>query len=485
MNLRNLATGVAFALLVGVAGGAAYAALKDGGPEVPAPSAVATAGAATSTAEARAVRAAATATAASAVRAAATATAATSTAEAERGRLLADIDAAVEARMAATAAAIPPPTPIPPPRPTESPPPSLSAVVSQARSAVVRIETGSGSGSGVIFETQGQTAHVITNYHVIEGYGRVRVVVNDSNTYQGTVLGIDRTRDLAMVSICCGSFHKLAFGKASELEPGDEVVTIGYALGIRGEASITKGIVSAVRYNERLRAWVIQTDAAINPGNSGGPLLSLSGAVLGINTYVLRGTEGLGFAVSESTVQWVIPALRAGTSPPAFTSVKVFGPVSGELRHDPMDGVRPQEYANVSIADVVVEATFINPYSSETATWIYGFEIRDQTKTIFGVDTDVVSTAYWSGGRDGGFVSNLDRSAGGRNHLRVVAIGGQGWLYVNGEFVSGLDLSYSDGRAGDVSVYTGSGATGLAYSVEVAGAVTRFENFTVSQVVRR
>ena len=238
-----------------------------------------------------------------------------------------NIDATVQARTAATIAAMPAPAPtaeptyapvptatpkptatptpepsptprpIPTRRPTSTPRPtattvptkpavaSLSQMVKQVRPAVVRIETSIGSGSGVIFETQGQSAYVITNYHVVEGYGQVNVVVNDSATYRGTVRGSDHTRDLAVVSICCGRFESLNFGDASLLEPGDEVVAIGYALGLLGEATITRGIVSAIRYDAGHRSDVIQTDAAINPGNSGGPMLSLSGEILGINTF--------------------------------------------------------------------------------------------------------------------------------------------------------------------------------------------------------
>ena len=187
-------------------------------------------------------------------------------------------------------------------------------MIRQARPAVVRIDTPSGSGSGVIVTTQGQEAYIITNYHVIEGYGAVSVTVNDAATYSGTVWGTAPSLDLAVVSICCGSFHKLAFGNADALEPGDEVVTIGYALGLGGAATVTKGIVSAMRYDLNLEAWVIQTDAAINPGNSGGPMLSLTGEVLGINTFGLSG-DGLGFAISESEVQALIPS--GGFPPPA------------------------------------------------------------------------------------------------------------------------------------------------------------------------
>ena len=125
-------------------------------------------------------------------------------------------------------------------------------MIRRARPAVVRIENSTGTGSGAIFETQGQTAYIITNQHVVDGDAEVSVSVNDSAYYRGTVLGTDSVRDLAVVRICCGSFSKLPFGDAARLQPGDEVVTIGYALGLPGEATITRGIVSAVPLPSRL-----------------------------------------------------------------------------------------------------------------------------------------------------------------------------------------------------------------------------------------
>ncbi len=259
---------------------------------------------------------------------------------------------------------------------------------------MVRIETNSSTGSGVLYETEGRTGYIITNQHVIEGYNQVWVTVNDSDRYRGDVLGADSVRDLAVVEICCGDFKKLSFGDASSLEPGDEVVNIGYALGMQGEATISRGIVSAIRYDSRHRSDVIQTDAATNPGNSGGPMLSLSGEILGINTFGIdesasgRQVEGLNFAISEKTVQERIPALRADTASPTPTPTRrlsptpspertnSFGPVSGELRHDPSDGFIKTEYADVSVTDMVVEATFTNPYSSSYNSWDYGFIIR-------------------------------------------------------------------------------------------------------------
>ena len=380
-------------------------------------------------------------------------------------------------------------------------------MVKQVRTAVVRIQTSSGSGSGVIFETQGRTGYVITNHHVVEGEVQVSVIVNDSTTYSGSVLGTDSVRDLAMVSICCGNFQTLPFGNAATLQPGDEVVAIGYALGLPGQATVTRGIVSAVRYDSTHRSDVIQTDAAMNPGNSGGPMLSMSGEILGINTFRYdesqsgRPTEGLGFAISGTTVQQQIPTLRAGTPAPTPTPTRRptatpvpgqtsdFGPTSGELRHDPSDGFIKTEYANVSIADMMVEATFINPYSAASNTWDYGFIFR-QEHTGPAIHVVVTSDRRWylawreTSDADnqrvgGGTIPTFDTSAGGRNHLRVVTIKERGWLFVNSEFVSALDLSDVTG-AGDVAVITGA-FTGD----EVAGAVTRFENFRGHRLNRR
>lgn len=184
------------------------------------------------------------------------------------------------------------------------------------------MNTDIGVGSGVIFETDPSqnSALLLTNYHVIEGATIVSVVVNDSSTHAGEILGFDRLRDLAVISICCRSdFKALAFGDTSDVRVRDEVVAIGYALGIPGPATVTRGIISALRYEPDTDRWLLQTDAPINPGNSGGPLLSLSGEILGINTFGYETTssgrpvEGLAFAVSEVTIREALPNLKGST----------------------------------------------------------------------------------------------------------------------------------------------------------------------------
>ena len=428
-----------------------------------------------------------------------------------------DLDATVEVRMAATIAARPAPAPTPVPRdtptptatpiPTKSPAALLSEMVKEVRPAVVRIETRSGSGSGAIFEIQERTAYIITNHHVVEGVAQANVTVNDSVSYTGTVLGTDSVRDLAVVRICCGSFSKLAFGDTSSLEPGDEVVAIGYALGLSGQASITRGIVSAIRYDSGHRSDVIQTDAAINPGNSGGPMLSMSGEILGINTYRIdesrsgRTAEGLSFAISETTVQQRIPTLKTAqaaptptptrspgpTPTPAYGGTDFFGPMDGELWHDPADGFIETEYADMYTANMIVAANFANPYSAGNERhWDYGFMFRDGGLGASSKNLQVVVSSRgrwilsWREGRDSqsetiaeGTLKSFDTRAGGGNRLWVMALGELGLLFVNEDFISTLDLSNIDGP-GDVAVITGAFAGN-----EVAGAVTRYEGFVV------
>ena len=158
-----------------------------------------------------------------------------------------------------------------------------------------------------------------------------------------------------------------------------------------------------------------------------------------------------------------------------------WGPASGDLPHNPTDNLIRVEYADVSIADMVVQATFVNPYDASENPWDYGFILRDNADGPH-LMLLVTSRSRWAAITragpfepleriDAGTLPILDASSGGRNHLMVVSIGGRGWFFVNGDFVSAVDLS-SVTSEGDAAVITG------AYTGdEVAGAVTRFEDF--------
>lgn len=193
-------------------------------------------------------------------------------------------------------------------------------MIEDARPSVVRIHTSKGYGSGVIFEVHGDTALVLTNHHVIDGTLSPVVEVDDFSTYIADVVGTDTTRDLAVLRICCGDFSSLSFGNVSQIKPGHEIVAMGYPLGLEGEATVTRGIISAIRYVEERRSLIIQTDAAVNPGNSGGPVLSPRGEILGISSFAVRETrsgtnlEGLGFAVAASTILEQLPFLKSDST---------------------------------------------------------------------------------------------------------------------------------------------------------------------------
>lgn len=183
-------------------------------------------------------------------------------------------------------------------------------MVESVRPAVVRINSGKLVGSGFIFRRDGGGAYVLTNYHVLDR-SIVTVTVNGRDRYDGRVLGVDTVRDVAVLRICCGEFSTVAFADESDIKTGVEVVAIGYALGIRGEPTVSRGIMSAVRYSDLHEITVIQTDTAINPGNSGGPMFSMDGEVVGINAFGLRGLglEGLSFALSIVDVETLLPSL--------------------------------------------------------------------------------------------------------------------------------------------------------------------------------
>jgi S1-C subfamily serine protease len=195
----------------------------------------------------------------------------------------------------------------------------LAQMVDQVKPGVVRVNTADSVGSGIIFETlEGGTGLVLTNYHVVEDSYRIDVLVGDSRTFRARLVGFDQRRDLAVLEMCCADFPTLELNTSAGISAGSEVVAIGYALGLTGDATVTRGIVSAVRYHPGMRAWVIQTDASINPGNSGGPLLLPTGEVIGITTFLQnqdhRGnpTTGLGFAISERSIRGLLPGLKEG-----------------------------------------------------------------------------------------------------------------------------------------------------------------------------
>ncbi|MCP6762412.1 MAG: trypsin-like peptidase domain-containing protein [Fischerella sp. CENA71] len=169
-----------------------------------------------------------------------------------------------------------------------------------------------GSGSGFIISTNGQ---ILTNSHVVNGADTVTVRLKDGRTFDGRVIGEDPVTDVAVVTINTNNLPTISLGNSEGLQPGEAVIAIGNPLGL--DNTVTSGIISATgRSGSAIgasdkRVDYIQTDAAINPGNSGGPLLNSRGEVIGMNTAIIRGAQGLGFAIPINTAQRIAQELIA------------------------------------------------------------------------------------------------------------------------------------------------------------------------------
>ncbi|WP_310414581.1 HhoA/HhoB/HtrA family serine endopeptidase, partial [Chamaesiphon sp. OTE_8_metabat_110] len=173
-------------------------------------------------------------------------------------------------------------------------------------------EVRQGTGSGFIINNNGQ---IMTNAHVVSGATKVTVTLKDGRTIDGKVIGIDRVTDVAIVQIADRNLPSIQIGDSDKIKPGEWAIAIGNPLGL--DNTVTAGIISGTGRSSAdigaadKRVNFIQTDAAINPGNSGGPLLNAAGQVIGVNTAILRGTQGLGFAIPINTAQRIASQLIA------------------------------------------------------------------------------------------------------------------------------------------------------------------------------
>ncbi len=165
-----------------------------------------------------------------------------------------------------------------------------------------------GQGSGFVIDKEGR---ILTNYHVIADARQVEVTLHNRKKYKATIVGTDKSHDLAIVQIKAPDLQPMILGDSTNLQVGQKVYAIGNPFGLAG--TLTRGIVSSIRQVQEPDGLVIdeaiQTDAAINPGNSGGPLLNWHGEVIGINTMIASSvgqSAGIGFAIPINTAKAVV-----------------------------------------------------------------------------------------------------------------------------------------------------------------------------------
>jgi len=188
----------------------------------------------------------------------------------------------------------------------------IIGAVDKTKNAVVKIDVfktiqgklrPAGSGSGFIFSSDGM---IFTNCHVVEGAEKIMVSLLNENEIEASLIGKDPDTDLAILKIYTEGYSVAKLGDAAQLQIGQFVIAIGNPYGY--QHTVTTGVISALgrtlqTQSGRLVDNVIQSDAALNPGNSGGPMINTEGEVVGVNTAVIQGAQGLSFSVDINTAK--------------------------------------------------------------------------------------------------------------------------------------------------------------------------------------
>ncbi|MEA5466013.1 HhoA/HhoB/HtrA family serine endopeptidase [Leptothoe sp. PORK10 BA2] len=243
----------------------------------------------------------------------------------------------------------------------------------QGEQPSTRVERG--QGSGFVVKADGL---IWTNAHVVEGADRVTVTLKDGREFVGDVVGEDPLTDVAVIKVEAQGLPTVTLGDSERLRPGEWAIAIGNPLGL--DSTVTAGIISAtgrtsaqIRVPDK-RVQFIQTDAAINPGNSGGPLLNERGEVIGINTAIIGGAQGLGFAIPINSAQRLAQELiEKGRVDHAYLGIQMrtlTGDLRQQINQDSRNNIRlsvdegvvilgvlrdsPAAQAGLDVGDVIV-----------------------------------------------------------------------------------------------------------------------------------
>lgn len=238
--------------------------------------------------------------------------------------------------------------------------------VSQIKNAVVKIDIAkkqhgkiqpAGSGSGFFFSSDGL---IFTNSHVVHGADKMTVSLLDGSEAEAFLVGEDPDTDLAVIKTYTNGFSVARLGNSEDLRIGQLVIAIGNPYGY--QHTVTTGVVSALgrtlqTTSGRLVDNVIQSDAALNPGNSGGPMVNADGEVIGVNTAVIRGAQGLSFAVGINTAK----------------------DIAGHLIKD---GKVSKAYLGIVLQEITINPRIVNFYNLKTTRGLLVVSIEKNSPAV-------------------------------------------------------------------------------------------------------
>ncbi len=242
-------------------------------------------------------------------------------------------------------------------------------IIAKVKPAVVYIQTNSGSGSGMISESNG---YIVTNAHVVTGYNAATIKLSDGRSFSGSVIGRDEKIDVALLKINASNLSTVQFGNSDLVEQGDDVFTLGYPFGLEGDVAFKNGTIS-----RRLiygGATYLETSAEIHPGNSGGPLVNNAGQVVGINTAAI-GSSNIDGAIVGETIKLAIPiniatqlisSLKAGRNVIIPKATPTFLPKTPLPTPRPTSTPASPKISNIRITTIYTDAAVIrwNPIPS-------------------------------------------------------------------------------------------------------------------------